>query len=52
MAKGHDRPGREAKKPKAKKTAAPASSTFLRPAGVDKPAPPRPAVAPPATGKS
>ena len=51
MAKGHDRPGREAKKPKANKKAAPAGSSFLRPPP-DKPAPPRPVVTPPAADKA
>lgn len=41
MAKGQDRRGREAKKPKAAKKVASGASTFLRPQTGDKPAPPK-----------
>jgi hypothetical protein len=41
MAKGRNRRGREAKKPKAEKKAAPVASTFLRPQPRDGQSPPK-----------
>ncbi|MBN9564393.1 MAG: hypothetical protein J0H14_27255 [Alphaproteobacteria bacterium] len=53
MTKGHDRPGREAKKPKKKKTSTGvAPSSFLHPQGTDRPTPAKPAVTPAAPDKA